>query len=96
MSDIIQPSLWNFNGFVLPQSASFIVRSISALSAFIGTIFILPLVFFLIIDIALWLWRHISRPSDVQTWSSSTERTTATSPSADAVKPIKAKNRKEK
>ncbi|KAG5941722.1 hypothetical protein E4U60_007730 [Claviceps pazoutovae] len=58
--DTARATLWNVGGYTVPHSTSLIVRSISALCALIGTISILPLVFFLIIDLILWLWRLIS------------------------------------
>ncbi|QPH11187.1 hypothetical protein C2857_002838 [Epichloe festucae Fl1] len=64
MSDTTQTSLWDAGSYVMPHSASFVIRSISALCAFIGTILILPLFFFLTIDISLWLWRHFSTRSE--------------------------------
>ncbi|KAG5960438.1 hypothetical protein E4U57_008225 [Claviceps arundinis] len=58
--DTARATLWNVGSYTVPHSTSLIVRSISALCALIGTISILPLVFFLIIDLILWLWRLIS------------------------------------
>ncbi|KAG5996228.1 hypothetical protein E4U52_007039 [Claviceps spartinae] len=58
--DTARATLWNVGSYTVPHSTSMIVRSISALCALIGTISILPLVFFLIIDLILWLWRLIS------------------------------------
>ncbi|KAG6021471.1 hypothetical protein E4U40_005272 [Claviceps sp. LM458 group G5] len=60
VQDTARATLWNVGSYTVPHSTSLIVRSISALCALIGTISILPLVFFLIIDLILWLWRLIS------------------------------------
>ncbi|KAG8405596.1 hypothetical protein J3459_021637 [Metarhizium acridum] len=84
MSEPVQTGSWDFGHLFVPRSSSFVIRSISALCAFIGTIFILPLFFFLAIDISLWVWRHLSSRNEPQnsestSLSSSTMKTSATS-----------------